>query len=112
MEVRHRLESAGKGPDLRPHGLVLRPKPNVAAAVLPRLARRPGDPPGLTSVPVAYRSLAAAAATGRRALVDVMEGSADSVLLGQPRPDRATAARDVVHQLDMPHLRQRGVRGA
>src|ERR1700734_2655460 len=104
MEVRHRLESAGKGPGLRPHGLVLRPKPDFTAAVLPRLASRPGDPQGLASVPLADRSLAAVAAAGRRPLVDVVGGSADSVLLGQPRPDRAAAARHVVDQLDLPYL--------
>ena len=49
-----------------------------------------------------------APAADRRPVVDVLARRPDRVLLGQPGPRRAAAPRDLVDQLDLPHVRQRG----
>ena len=61
--------------------------------------------------PGARRGHAAAPRAHRRPVGDVLAGRADRLLLGQPGPRRAAAPRHLGHQLHLPHLRQRGVRG-
>ena len=52
-----------------------------------------------------------APAAHRRPVVLVVAGRAHRVLLGQPGPGGLPAPRDLVDQLDLPHVRQGRVRG-